>query len=278
MTKPAPTFSVLSVFLLTAGLGVAEPLPPPTPEEVRNQIRIMEEESSTGPSNSLQASIHHDAKLRLLDRADEHAQQGDVEAAMELLEQAGRMLDPAEMDDVEYLAGEKREEWLGKIDTVMGVILPEAYGIAGEKGAATTNLDWVKGQLDKGRAALKTGEIDQAEALLVTAYDVLQTEVASLRSGDLLMIELTSGTDREAWEDAERRYNDWSFTADWMEQSAAALGADPELIATGSALAGDLYEEARAHAAEQRWAEAVDAIDRAYAVMEEHWRAAGIDI
>ena len=278
MTKPVPAITALSVFLLAAGLATAEPLPPPTPEEVRQQIRTMEEEATTESSNSLQATIHRDAKLRMLDRAEQQVEQGDVETAMELLEQAGRMLDPADMIDIPYLAGEMREEWLGKIDKVMDAILPAAYDIAKQKDGATTNLDWVSHQLDQGRGALKAGNVDQAETLLVAAYYVLQSEVANLRSGDLLMIKLSSSTNREAWEEAERRYLDWRFTADWMEQSAPALGADPELIATGSRLAEGLYEEAKAHAAKQQWGAAVNAIDRSYAVMEKHWRAAGIDI
>ena len=278
MTKPLPAISVLSVFLLAAGLAAAEHLPPPTPEEVRQQIRTMEEEATARSSNSLQATIHRDAKLRMLDRAEQQVEQGDVETAMEMLEQAGRMLEQADMVDTPYLAGEMREEWLGKVDKVMDAILPAAYDIANQKGDATTNLDWVKHQFDQGRAAWKAGDVDQAETLLVAAYNVLQAEVANLRSGDLLMIELPSSADREAWEEAERRYLDWRFTADWMEQSATALGADPELIATGSRLAEALYEEAKTHAANQLWAAAVDSIDRSYAVMEEHWRAAGIDI
>ena len=278
MTKPKPAISFLSVFLLAAGLAAAEPLPPPTPEEVRHQIRTMEEEATVGSSKSLQTTIHRDAKLRMLDRAERQVEQGNVETAMEMVEQAGRMLDPADMDDTPYLAGEMREEWLGKIDKVMDAILPAAYDIARQKDGATTNLDWVRHQLDQGRATWKAGEVDQAETLLVAAYNVLQVEVANLRSGDLLMIELPSNADHEAWEEAERRYLDWRFTADWMEQSALALSADPELIATGSRLAAALYEEAKAYAAQQHWAAAVDAIDHAYAVMEEHWRAAGIDI
>ena len=277
MTKPVPAISVLSVFLFTAGLAAAEPLPPPTPEEVRQQIRTMEEATARS-SNSLQATIHRDAKLRMLDRAEQQAAQGNVATAMEIVEQAGRMLDPADMVDTPYLEGEMREEWLGKIDKVMDAILPAAYDIAKQKDGATTNLDWVRLQLDQSRAAWKAGDADQAETLLVAAYNVLQAEVANLRSGDLLMIELPSSANRDGWEEAERRYLDWRFTADWMEQSALALGADPELIATGSRLAEALYEEAKTHAADQKWAAAVNAIDRAYAVMEKHWRAAGIDI
>lgn len=278
MSKPTPAIYVVSACLFGAGLAVAEePLPPPTPEEVRNQIRIMEE-SAVGSSQTLQGVLQRDAKLRLLDRAEQQVEQGDVEGALDLLEQAGRMLDPAEIVDTPGLEGAKRLEWLGKIDKVMETILPAAYEIAKEKDGATTNLDWVKGQLDEGRAAWKAGDLDRAETLLVTAYNVLQTEVATLRSGDLLTIALDSEDTREAWEDAERRYIDWRFTADWIEGSAAALGADPELIATGSRLAEVYYEEAKTHAARQEWAEAVAALDRAYAVMERHWRQAGIDI
>lgn len=278
MTKKVPAASILTVAVFAIGVAMAEDQTAPSPEEVRGTIRMMEKSVTDSSVTHLYTAEQRDAKLELLTRADAEANQGHVDAAMALVEQAGRMLYPMEMQDEVVLEGEKRLEWLEKISAVTEAILPAAYSIAEEKGASTGNLDRISRQRDEGLAAWEAGNVDQAETLIITAYNLLQSEVASLRSGDLLTIALPSNDTREAWEEAERRYLDWRFTADWMEQSGAALGADPETIANGSRLAEEIYQEARAYAAQGKWAAAVKTIDKAYAVMEEHWRMAGIDI
>jgi tetratricopeptide (TPR) repeat protein len=188
------------------------------------------------------------------------------------------MLYPVGSGDGTALQGKKRLEWLESVSEVTAALLPPAYGIAEEKGGGTTRLDQIAQRHEAGLRAWEAGDIDLAEEVITAAYRDLQTEVAALRSGDLLTIDLPSNDTREAWLEAERRYLDWRFTADWMEQSAAAMGADPEAIATGSRLAQEIYDQAAAHAARGEWAAAVEALDRAYAVMEEYWRLAGIDI
>ena len=278
MTNPALAFLVPSALLLMTGTPMAEEPTRPSPEEVRDQIRMLESSVTESSVTHLYSAEQREAKLDLLARAEAEADQGDVDAALALVEQAGRMLYPMQMEGANALDGDKRREWLARVSAVIETILPPAYGIAEEKGRGTANLDRVARQRELGLSAWQAGDIERAEALIITAYNRLQSEVAALRSGDLLTIELPLNDTREAWEEAERRYLDWRFTADWMEQSAEAMDADPAAIATGSRLADDIYKEAAAHAQQQRWAAAVKAIDRAYAVMEEHWRLAGIDI
>lgn len=277
MSQRLPALASLSVLLFATGSALAAEPADPVQQDVHEQIHIMERSVTGSSVTDLYSDEQRDAKLDLLDRARARADQGDIDGAMELVEQAGRMLYPVQSQGV-TVEGETRAEWLKAVEKVTGAILPAAYEIAGEKGAGTAKLDEVARQYEAGRAARAAGDIDRAETLLIKAYNNLQLEVATLRSGDRLSIALPESDTREAWEEAEQRYRDWRFTADWMEQSAAALGADPDLIATGSQLAEKFYQEAKTHAAGQQWGKAVDAIDRAYAVMEEYWRAAGIDI
>ena len=277
MNQRLPALVTQSVLLFATGTALAAERDDPVQQDVHEQIHIMERSVTESSVTDLYSDEQRDAKLDLLDRARARADQGDIAGAMELVEQAGRMLYPMQSSGAAS-EGEKRVEWLGRVEKVTAAILPEAFKIASEKGAGTAKLDEVARQYEAGRAARAAGDIDRAEALLIKAYNVLQLEVAGLRSGDRLSVTLPESGTREAWEEAEQSYLDWRFTADWMEQSAAGLGADPDLIATGSRLAEKFYQEAKAYAAGQQWGKAVDAIDRAYAVMEEYWRAAGIDI
>ena len=277
MSRRALTLPLLSALLIATGSTPAAESTGLSQEEVHDKIRMMERSVTDSSVTDRYSDIEREAKLELLDEAKSRADQGDIDGAMALVERAGRLFYPVEATGV-TLEGEKRIAWLERVDKVIVTILPVAYEIASEKDASTVKLDEVTRQHEEGRAARAAGDIDRAETLLITAYNILQSDVAGLRSGDLLTIALPESDTPEAWEEAERRYLDWRFTADWMEQSAAALDADPDLIATGSRLAEGYYQEAKAHAAGQQWAKAVDAIDRAYAVMEEYWRAAGIDI
>lgn len=278
MLHAVPLITFLSVALaVSAPVGAAD-LERPTQEDVSDQIRMMESSITQSSVTHLYTEEERQAKLDLLARAQAQADQGNINTAMDLVEQAGRMLYPMEMTGTVTLDGEKRLEWLEQIKRVTETVLPAAYGIAEEKERSTAILDQVRKQHDEGLAAWQGGDLDRAETLIITAYNRLQSEVVALRSGDLLTIELSSNDTEEAWVEAERRYLDWRFTADWMEQSADSMGADPETIAAGSRLADDIYREAKTHAEQQQWAKAVEAIDRAYAVMEEHWRRAGIDI
>lgn len=278
MRKTLSAMITLSAALAAPLPGAATDAARPTPENVREQIRMLENSITESSVTGRYSEEERQAKLELLARAKAQADEGNVNTAMDLVEEAGRMLYPMEMSSTVALEGDKRLEWLEQMHGVMEAVLPAAYGIAEEKGRSTARLDHVEAQRQAGLAAWQSGDLDRAETLTVSAYNTLQAEVAAMRAGDRLTIELPSNDSREAWEEAERRYKDWRFTADWMEQSAEEMGADPALIAEGSRLADEIYGEAAGYAQEQHWARAVEAIDRAYRVMEEHWRLAGIDI
>lgn len=275
-----PMARVLAVTSVCLFVGATESGQAPQTEvtDVRDQIRALESSIKQSSVTHLYSAEERQIKLDLLARARHEADQSNFEGALELVERVGAMLYPVESGDGVQLTGQKRLEWLESVSEVMAALLPPAYGITEEKGGGMAKLDRIAQRYDAGLRAWEAGEIDLAEEVIIGAYRDLQVEVADLRSGDLLTIDLPSNNTREAWLEAERRYLDWRFTADWMEQSAASMGADPEAIATGSRLAREIYDEAAAHATREEWAAAVDALDRAYAVMEEYWRLAGVDI
>jgi hypothetical protein len=63
-----------------------------------------------------------------------------------------------------------------------------------------------------------------------------------------------------------------------MEAIAPTLQADANAIAIGRSEADAIYREAVTLAESGQWQAAVQTIDRAYLVMEDRWREAGIDI
>jgi hypothetical protein len=248
------------------------------PEAVRDRIRVLETSVNRSSVTGLYTAQQRGAKLDLLAQAEARVEAGDLEGALTLIRQAGRLLYPMEGGGAESREGRERAEWLAQVDAVMDSVLPAAYAIASEKGADADELDRVARQRAEGRASLQAGDLDRGERLITDAYDRLQAAVAALRSGDRLRVGLPTDDSRLAWQEAERRYLDWRYTADWMQLSADAIGADPQAIATGSRLADEIYSRATRHAQREDWSQAVTAIEGAYLVMEDHWRLAGIDI
>lgn len=250
----------------------------PTPSEVQDQIRIMETSiSDSSVSDRLSESDRAD-KLALLQRARDLAAEGNQTTALDLVEQAGRLLYPMERHDTVTLSEGKRRAWLEEIVAVMETVLPAAFGIAEEKGVVNADLVTAASLRDHGVAKLAAGDLEAADNLLVDAYNRMQMAVAELRSGELLTVSLESDDPRVAWAEAQRRYQDWLVTSNWMEAVAPAIEADAAEIAAGRTAADAIYREALAHAEAGHWQMAVDTIDRAYLVMEDHWRTAGIDI
>ena len=254
MRRPMARLLFLSgVWLLVGVIGAGQAADTEA-TDLRDQIRAMEGSVKQSSVTHLYTAEQRQTKLDLLAQARREADRGNFNGALERVEQVGQMLYPVGSGDGTALEGKKLREWLESVSEVTAALLPPAYGIVEEKGGGTTKLDRIAQRHEAGVRAWEAGDIDLAEEVIVGAYRDLQTEVAALRSGDLLTIELPSNDTREAWLEAERRYLDWRFTADWMEQSAAALGADPEAIATGSRLAQDIHDEAAAHAARGEWA------------------------
>jgi hypothetical protein len=250
----------------------------PTSDEVQDQIRVMETSITDSSVIGRYSDAQREAKLSMLERARIQAANGNQTTALTLVERAGRLLYPMERNDRVTLSDAKREAWLRQIDQVMATVLPAAFAIADEKGAASDDLVTAASLREHGVAKLEAGDVEAADNLLVDAYNRMQSAVAELRSGDNLTVSLPSDDPRLTWSEAQRRYRDWLVTANWMEGIAPDLDADAELIAIGRNEADAIYHEALTLAENGQWQAAVETIDRAYLVMEDRWREAGIDI
>ncbi len=250
----------------------------PSPDEVQDRIRIMQSSVTDSSVSDRYSEGERESKLTLLERAREQAAAGNQTTALDLVEEAGRLLYPMERDERVTLTDAKREAWLREIDRVMAALLPAAFGIAEEKGLPDQDLMTAASLREHGLAKLSAGDLDAADNLMVDAYNRMQSAVARLRSGDLLTIGLERDDPRLAWAEAKRRYQDWQVTADWMAAIAPTLEADADAIAGGRSEADAIYRDAIALAERGQWQAAVETIDRAYLVMEDRWREAGIDI
>ena len=278
MTRKTSLTATVGTALLGLSLATQASTLRPTPNEVQDQIRIMETSVSASSVTNRYDDAQRQAKLELLERAKTLAAQGNQTTALDLVEQAGRLLYPMERRDSVTLSDAKRRAWLQEIDQVMATVLPAAFQIAEEKGVVSEDLVTAASLREHGVTKLESGDLEAADNLLVDAYNRMQSSVAGLRSGDNLTVSLVSGDPRLEWAEAQRRYQDWQVTASWMEAIAPTLEADARAIANGRNEADAIYREAVGLAETGQWQAAVETIDRAYLVMEDRWREAGIDI
>ncbi len=268
---------IFFVFFTVAGVLHAN-ISKPSAESVLNQIDVMEraiDQSSVTPQHS---SEQRSQLLALIKEAKVLYLTGNVKTASYLLDKAGRELYPMKAAEGIPLSGVKQQQWLDQMARVISAIIPVAEGIADEKGMGKDFINHSSDLYVQGRAAQANGNADEAERLLTDAYDALQSAVLMLRSGDQLVIQQPSDGSQQAWIEADRRYQDWRYFADWMAQTSDQLGIDAQLVDRGSLEADNLYRQAKLKADSALWLQAIAQIDQAYLTMENYWREAGIDI
>ncbi|HEY5717815.1 MAG TPA: hypothetical protein VIS52_04920 [Motiliproteus sp.] len=247
-------------------------------EELTHQSEVIQRSLFDSSVTAMtEPNVHAEASGWLM-RAKRNLEVGNLKTARSQLLEAGRLLYPMQPLSSVNLSDDKQRAWLNQIDAAIATLLPVAYDISAEKGKRSATLGAVKFLQDNGREALASGDLPLADRLLSQAYNGLQQEIVDLRSGDEFVIEQPRAATRAGWEDAERRFVDWRFSADWMIQMAEAMGTDPQLIRTGNQAADSLYREAQSLAQQANWQDATRMLDSAYRVMEQHWRQAGVDI
>lgn len=243
-------------------------------ETIENQISFIEQSVNSSSVTALHSEEDRARKLRLLQLARGHLEQNQINTAMELVGQTGRLLYPM---NPKITNAEASESWTSDVVEVIGAMLPVAYEIALAKGEDTTALRSVKERFEVYTLERASG-IDLSLSFLIETYNELQSEIVLLRSEDYLTIALPTGANSQAWQDAERRYHDWRFTTEWMVSMADSMGVDGNAIYEGNLKAENLYQLASEHADEQSWALALATIDQAYLSMESAWRQAGVDL
>ena len=79
----------------------------PTPDEVQDQIRIMETSVNASSVSARYSNAQREKRLDMLQRAREQAAQGNLTTALHLVDQAGRLLYPMERHDTVTLSDAK---------------------------------------------------------------------------------------------------------------------------------------------------------------------------
>jgi len=250
----------------------------PLAQKLDQQVLVMQQAVTNSSVTPLYTPSQRDKKMALIDRAKSHAQDGNYKTALNQLEQAGRLLYPMEPVSQIPLKGDKQQEWLKQMQRVIEAVMPVATEISLEKDSHQESLAAVTQTYQQGLSAWHDNDVGRAETLLTQAYSDLQQLVVGLRSGDQLYIEQPEMGTEQAWVESVRRFQDWRYFADWMQQASVEMGIDPESVLQGSLVADGLFSDAQVHAGQQRWQQASQLLDSAYLVMEEHWRRAGINI
>lgn len=263
--------------LLFPGLLLATPLAAQASAShpLYDQLRFYEysvTRSSVSPTLSEQRKSE---KLELLEDARRHVESGnyrDAEALLQKLAQNLYSMSPEQ--DRTRLSIKETLAILQAIDS----ILPQAQRIALEKQAGQEQLERVKQDHQLAKEALKNHDLITAGNLLQSSYRLLKQNVADLRSGDLLRINLPAADSREGWMDAANRYADWRYLNRQLLVEMRQRGLDTNDINQANTDADRLYHQASNIALQGNWEQAVETADQAYRILERAWRKTGMDI
>ena len=269
-----------NILTVLAGLMLTAPLAAQAnnPDSIENQIKFYEysiTQSSVSPTLSEQRKSE---KLGLLDMARNLAALGNERRAEAILNQIAEQLYPVPTQRSAASQEQLDIERAHAISKAMASILPQAHQIALEKQADQSQLHRLTLDHQVAKSALESNDMSSAHDLLLASYREMKHSVANLRSGDRLFIELPQPDSREGWMDAASRYLDWRYfnrqLLAEMENSNQFFGE----IDQANRDADQLYDLASSIALQGDWAQAVDTVDQAFAILEKAWRDIGIDV
>jgi tetratricopeptide (TPR) repeat protein len=267
------TSLLFSTFVLLSPLAVQAN----TAHPLYEQIQFYEysvTQSSVSPTISEQRKTE---KLALLDEARRQVESGNYPQARGLMKEVAQNLysmSPEPKHDQALLTIHKTTAILRAMDS----LLPEAHRIALEKHAGSDQLEQIKQDHQRAKAAIRSHDLVTASALLQSSYQQLKQNLSELRSGDLLIINLPAANSREGWMDAASRYIDWRYLNTQLLQEMRQRGMSTIDIDQAKENADHLYNSASDIALQGNWEQAVETADQAYRILEKAWRDTGIDI
>ena len=220
--------------------------------------------------------IVQDASLNLLARARSEMAAGNIRTAQELARRAARPL--VEMAATAQ-AGKHPDqgEHLRDLIAATASIIDGAAKIASEKQSPAVFLSLSRESLREAQELAASGQPDAAKSLLLHVYSEVQSEVARLRAGDRLVIDLPAEGGERAWSDGVRRLDERRQLTDYLILEAESVGIDPSPLRAGIAAAELSANAAREMAREKRWDLALLALETAYLRHEDSWRAVGVE-
>lgn len=218
-------------------------------------------------------------QLGLIEQAREQASMGNHRTAEGLLQQVAKSIYamPAHKQPTSTLSYSDSKR-MKMVFEAVGSILPHAQKIALEKESNIYELAQVKSNYVRAKNALSEDNTVDAKSIIEQTYLQLKQSVAGLRSGDRLYLNIPAADTREGWQDAAKRYQDWSFLNEYLRTQMSFNGSSVEVFEQAQARADSLYEEATDIALKGDWKAAVEKVDLAYRVLEKSWSQSGIDI
>ena len=264
---------LVSSLILASPLAVQASLSQPMYKEIQF-YEYSVTRSSVSPTLSEQRKSE---KLELLGDARRQVESGNYPQAKAILKTVARNLYSMSPGQDQNQQGVSIHETIA-ILAAMDSILPQAQRIALEKQAGQEQLDRVKRDHQLAKEAIKAHDFVTASNLLQSSYRLLKQNVADLRSGDSLMINLPAADSREGWMDAANRYIDWRYLNRQLLFEMRQRGMDTNDLNRANADADQLYHQASNVALQGNWEQAVETADQAYRILEKAWRDTGMDI
>ena len=263
--------------LAVAGMLLTTPLVTQANSEhaLRDQINYYEysiTQSSVSPSLS---EARKTEKLQLLHDARQQVDLGHYRTAAGILSKVAQNLYTLSPKGTGAGPSQDRIE---AIMSAIASILPQAQKIALQKQFDQASLHQVMEDYQRAKAALEANDRTTASQLLESSYRVLKENVATLRSGDRLLIQLPAADSREGWMDAAHRYLDWRYFNRQLLSSMREDGINTSVIDQANLDADQAYDLATNIALQGDWKQAVATVDQAYRILENAWRDVGVDV
>ena len=275
MNKPSILAIACSLILFSINVNAN----PGDKHPIFNKIDFYEFSVTRSSISELYEEDFKAKQLGLIEQARKQASMGNLRTAEGLLQQVAKSIYamPGQKQAPSILSFKDTRRMEMVFDAVDS-ILPQAQKIALEKEAGIYELAQVKSNYLRAKNALSEDDNAAAKSIIEQTYLQLKHNVAGLRSGDRLYLNIPAPDTREGWQDAAKRYQDWSFLNQYLQAKMRINGADVEVFEQAKVRADSLYEEATNIALKGDWKAAVDRVDLAYRVLEKSWTESSIDI
>jgi hypothetical protein len=156
-------------------------------------------------------------------------------------------------------------------------ITDSAERIAREEGQPRDYRGATLVAIARAEHELKAGEVKAAFATIGGRYDEVSRVAADYRRGRSFYVRAPEWRDERQFADGIRRIDERRFLTEALIVEAQAEGIDQTPLIEALAIASTSLAQATAYAGEQRWEQAYQSLELAFAEIEDRWRRVGLD-
>lgn len=276
LTVSALVLAVATTLPQLAGAAEAKPAKPTYSMVLLQQIKEVEWNLKfSSIASSLKPSVL-DRCLIMIDDARSAVAAGNLRAASDLVERAAL---PLHEMSPEAMAGKHPDKRLllnEKQETLVS-ITDSSEKIAREKGLPTGFADTARAALKRSNELNDQGKPEKALEVIDQAYLDVQRQVARLRDGETFYLPIAEMPADRKWSDGLRRFNERKLLTEYLIIEASEDGIDTSALTAGMQAAEDSRKKAAELAQAQRWDQAMQSLEVAYAKFESSWKAVGLE-